>query len=295
MATFPQHIRRPQLIAGLQLEKAGLEISPLYRPTLLKSEHNVFYTDCTSAESSRKKHSNYEHDEIVELDFIWVPGKRLIECAPENFRFSWAIASHVLEHVPDPIGWILEVFQVLEEGASFSLALPDKRFCYDVFRRETDVADLIDSWIRHQTIPSPRQIYDFLSRSVDGSGGEGFRAFDTAERFEDAARTYSDKEALKFAISAWISGSYHDVHCSVFTPESFVSVFSQLNDLGVINVEISTPTLGKEEFYVKLKKVGEPSVAHPGIPHRASVGFSSSTVPQLLLPKRIRQLLASRR
>lgn len=266
MATYPQIIRRKYLLEGLLLEQPGLEISPLFRPTALKSDHNVYYTDYTSADESRKKHASYEHDEIMDVDFLWLPEKRLMECIPRGRRFQWAIASHVLEHVPDPIGWIIQVMEVLDVGGVFSLALPDKDFCYDKFRRETEVSDLIDLWLRKQRIPSPLQIYDFLSRSVDGSGDEGFRSFDIAKSFDDATRSYTDKQALEFAVSAWTSGNYYDIHCSVFTPQSFLSIFRKINELGIINVNITEPVIGKEEFYIKLEKLGDPDLKHPEYP-----------------------------
>lgn len=264
MSTYPQPIRRKYLLDGLPLSQPGLEVSPLFRPTALKGEHNVYYTDYTSAEESRKKHSGYEHDEIVDIDFIWVPGSNLIECIPDGRKFKWAIASHVLEHVPDPIGWILQVLEALEVGGVFSLALPDKNYCYDIFRRETETSDLIDLWLRQQAIPSPLQIYDFLSRSVDGSGDDGNRAFETAKSFEEATRSYSDNQALEFAINSWKNGTYFDIHCSVFTPKSFLSIFEKIIELGIINATISEPVLGQEEFYVKFTKVGDSLIKHPG-------------------------------
>ena len=281
MATAAQEFRRPLLLKDLNTQQAGLEISPLFRPTALKAIHNVYYTDYTSAEDSRFKHANYIHDEIMDIDFIWTPGRRLSECVPENTKFNWAIASHVLEHVPDPIGWLLEVFEVLEVGAVFSLALPDKRYCYDKFRRETEVSDLVDNWIRSQKIPSPKQIYDFLSRSINDSAGESDNNFIAPDRFEDAPRTYSDKEALNFSIDSWTAGTYLDVHCSVFTPESFYGLIEKLNAIGILNVEASPPEQGKEEFFIKLKKIGTPTISHPGPPHVAALHYSSNSTQSL--------------
>ena len=123
--------REENLLMGLNLDLPGLEVSPLFRPIALKAKHNVYYTDYTdytSAEDSRSKHANYEHDEIMEIDFIWTPGKRLINCVENDMRFNWAVSSHVMEHVPDPIGWLIEIFEVLKPGAVLSLALPDKSF-----------------------------------------------------------------------------------------------------------------------------------------------------------------------
>jgi hypothetical protein len=262
-------IRFRNMTSVLDLNKVGLEISPLYRPTVRKQDFDVYYTDYCSADESRKKHSEYDHDEIMEIDFIWAPGKRLKDCVSKELCFDWAISSHVMEHVPNPIGWLLEVFEVLNEGAIFSIALPDMRHCYDKFRRETDAADLIDVWIRKQSIPSPYQLFDFLTRSVDGDG----RSFNS---YHEANRRYSDDQALCFVMQSWVSGEYFDVHCSAFTPESFVKVFSQLNDLGILNIEISEPVEGCDEFFVKLKKLGEPSIIAPSAPH-SNAAFVSST------------------
>lgn len=274
---MPSSDRKHELLKGLNLHKTGIEISPLYRPTVRKEDGCVYYADYCSAEESRRKHADYEHDEIMEVDFVWTPGRRLRECVPHEYSFDWAISSHVLEHVPNPIGWLTEVFEVLNDGATFSIALPDKRYCYDKFRRTTDAADLIDAWIRDQAIPSPYQLFDFLSRSVDGSGEWGARAFDTADRFEDAKRHYTDKNALDFVLASWTTGDYFDVHCSAFTPDSFASVFKQIRDLGLLNIEISEPVVARDEFFIQLKKMGPPTIAHPGTLHASkdiSLGIS---------------------
>lgn len=200
----------------------------------------------------------------MDIDFIWKPGEKLKQCIPKDMQFNWAVSSHVLEHVPNPIGWINNVLDTLVIGGLFSLALPDKRYCYDKFRVLTDVPIMIDHWLREQSIPSPYQLYDFLSRSVDGSGEVGERAFDTSEVFSEAKRFYTDEEALNFTISSWTTGVYYDAHCSVFTPESFVSIINEIVRLGIMSVEVSQPILGHEEFFVTLKKIGDPKIPHPG-------------------------------
>jgi replicative DNA helicase len=259
------------LTDGLKLSSPGLEISPLYRPTVRKHTHNVFYTDYCSAAESRDKHSSYSHDDIMELDFVWTPGKRLAECATQGLRFDWAISSHVMEHVPNPIGWLLDIFEVMNEGATYSIALPHKEYCYDKFRRNTDCATLVDAWIRKQSNPSPYQIFEFLTRSIELGTERGDKAFKSATKLEEAIRHYTDTDALNFVSHSWTSGAYIDVHCSAFTPDSFVEVIKQLHDLGILNIEISEPIVGPDEFFVKLKKLGEPRVGHPGNPYTSGL------------------------
>jgi Methyltransferase domain len=238
-------------------------VSPLYRP-MVRRPNNVFYTDYCSAEESRKKHSGYAHDPIMNIDFIWAPGTRLIDCVGNDTKFDWAVSSHVMEHVPNPIGWLTQVFEVLNEGATFSLLLPHKLFCYDKFRNTTDAANLIDAWIRSQEIPGPHQLFDFLSRSIEMSGPDAAATLAATNRFEDAKRHYSDADALDFVIHSWTTGNYIDAHCSAFTPESFVQTFNQIKDLKILNIEISEPIVGDDEFFVELRKLGEPAIKHPG-------------------------------
>ncbi|MBX9447153.1 methyltransferase domain-containing protein [Dickeya chrysanthemi] len=251
-------IEKHLLLKSLPTQEVGIEISPLYRPATDRSIHNVHYTDYTSAEDSREKHAHYEHPEIMDLDFIWTPGKKLSECTPVGIEYHWAIASHVLEHVPDPIGWLLEVFEVMNEGGVFSLALPEKTQTFDRNRRISETSDLIHAWLSEDKRPNTKQLYDFLSKvtSEDGNGNI----------FSE--HHYTKEEALNFTLNSYTTGQYFDAHCSVFTKDSFVAVINELNELGILNVKVSEPIEGVDEFYIQLKKVGEPKLSRP-VPFKA--------------------------
>lgn len=261
-------LRKRYILQNLPLQQPGLEIAPLFRPATDKLRHNVFYTDYTSTSVSREKHAHYEHDDIVELDFIWHPAEPLRHCVPEGQTFDWAVASHVLEHVPDPIGWILEVMAVLNPGAVFSLVLPNKRYCFDRFRSTTEVADLLDVWLRRQRTPAPRQLYDFLKNCTS----DGHEMYDLLKDLSPEAYNqtrqphYSQQQALEFVLHAWTTGTYLDAHCSVFTPQSAYALFNELVALGIVNVDVSRPYEYEDEFYLRLTKRGEPLVQHPGEP-----------------------------
>ncbi|MPW20588.1 methyltransferase domain-containing protein [Paraburkholderia sp. CNPSo 3157] len=75
-------------------------------------------------------------DKIVETDAIW--GKRtLAETLKRPVDFI--VASHVIEHVPDLITWLRELSHALRPGGQVRLAIPDKRFTFDLLRRETEL------------------------------------------------------------------------------------------------------------------------------------------------------------
>lgn len=238
---------------NLDTDKLGLEISPLFRPRTSKKTHNVHFTDYTTTEDNISKHAHYEHPEIVEIDFVWTPGKELKECVPKGVTYEWAIASHVLEHIPDPIGWMLEVFDVLKPGGILSLALPDRNKCFDRNRNLTDVSEWLHSWLSKDKRPNARQLYDFLSKvtTEDDYG------------VVHAENHYSKKEALDFTLNSHVTGTYFDAHCSVFTGESFSKLIQDLNDLGIFNVKISGIKEGFDEFYIQLTKSGDTKVNRP--------------------------------
>ena len=61
-------------------------------------------------------------------------------------RFAYIIASHVIEHLPDPIRFLRDCEALLEPGGVLSLAIPDKRVCFDHY------APLDDDWRRHRCL-----------------------------------------------------------------------------------------------------------------------------------------------
>lgn len=261
MMQTPEDPHKKLMIDGLDLNGTGLEIAPLFRPILSKSECKIFYTDFTTAEDLRKKNKDHpalvsgQFKEIVDIDFVWFPGKRLAKCLPENTKFDFVLASHVFEHVPNPIDWLLNIFEVMKIGGILSLALPDKRECFDAFRQETQVSELIDAWVRGVSIPTPKQIYDCLSHAFDATGPKGVNL-----PFEEATRLYSDQQALDFAKNAWDHNNYIDVHCSAFTPEGLTAILNQLNKLKILNIAISPWTKYSAEFGLQLTKMGETPV-----------------------------------
>jgi SAM-dependent methyltransferase len=271
----PADPRAARITAGLALDRSGIEISPLFRAVVAKSAGDVFYVDRCSAEESRRKHAGHAHaDQILDVDVVWEDGRRLAECVPAGRRFSWAVASHVLEHVPDPVGWLHEVLEVLDDGGVISLALPDKRHCFDLFRADTTAAELVEAWIRQERIPTPRQLFDFLRNAVaDGYVGHQGRTSHAVSPAE-CGRSYQPAEALSFVRLAWTTGIYLDAHCSVFSPETFVALITELRDLGLLPVEVSTPEPAGSEFFVRLTKRSEPLPVHPGRPHPGAIGIA---------------------
>jgi SAM-dependent methyltransferase len=249
----------------------GLEIGPLANPRVRKSEGAIFYLDHMSTDDLRDKYAKNETlrpniDALVEVDFVQHTGDRLADAVGESAPFDYVIASHVAEHIPNLIGWLHELGGVLREGGILSLILPDKRYCFDLNRTPTEMSTLVDAYLRDAHKPSYAQMFDNFSRTVTVDGMvDTVGLWDGTVDYEGVVR--SDVESPTLA--AWqlcLSHKHHpehpiDIHCNVFTPDSFLGLLAQMIDLDLIEFDLAsfTPTQRNGlEFYVILRK-GRPN------------------------------------
>ena len=99
-------------------EGRGLEFGPLASPVVKKSEGTVYYVDHTSTENLRTHWSvdpNVDVANLARVDFVLEKGP-LREIAAKQAPFDYVVASHVFEHLPDPIGWLSELHSLLTPG-----------------------------------------------------------------------------------------------------------------------------------------------------------------------------------
>jgi hypothetical protein len=247
-ASHQQRLR--ELLDGIRPDMHGLEIGPLDRPVLSKSHYNVYYVDRATREELMRRYTwsatedTLDFHRIVPVDIVWSGGP-LASCVPESRRFDYCIASHVMEHVPDIIGWLQQLASVLQDGGLVSLAIPDKERTFDHARPTSRPADLVDAWIRRLRVPSPRQVFDHIT-SVSPCG----------EPVRPPSPALID-EALQRAIAAEEQGRHLDIHCYVFTQQSFLEVFEIIAQAGLLPFRLRRffPTRpGSNEFIVSLDK-----------------------------------------
>ncbi|MGC8160060.1 hypothetical protein ACP3WZ_26405, partial [Salmonella enterica] len=62
-----------------------------------------------------------------------------------------------------------EIAAILKPGGELRLAVPDRRYTFDLLRNESRLHDVLDNYLRKARRPQPHQIIDFcgLSRVVD--------------------------------------------------------------------------------------------------------------------------------
>jgi SAM-dependent methyltransferase len=241
----------------------GLEIGPLASPRVHKHEGPVRYLDHASAEELRAKYgADYgmrnRLDDIVDVDYVIGKDMTLSDAVVHDAPFDYVIASHVIEHIPDPIDWMEDIGRILRPGGILSLIIPDKRYCFDINRTLTETSDLVDAYLRRLRQPSFRQVYDFESRAildmVDTVAVWSRTADYSAVVRQDVADP--DVAALDRCRRMQTSDEFVDVHCHVFTPDSFIGLFEKLARLRLIHYEVAAfvPTEANTlEFYVSLR------------------------------------------
>lgn len=245
--------RAATLIKNLKLEKQGLEIGPLDKPIVPKKGTGVLYADHLPTDKLRDKYRGHElvvNDRIQPVDIVVGPSG--IKAAVGSRRFNYVLASHVIEHVPNPLGWFNEIHEFMEPGGILSLAIPDKRYCFDRLRDLTTATDWIGAWLQKATKPTPVQILDALSNEVSHDGNITWQ-----EDIDPCGLTHAHhpREALRVALEALNSNEYRDVHCWVFTPSSFCNLLRRLSLYGLLNFCVADfhGRVGCE-FFIQLQK-----------------------------------------
>ena len=247
MTLSPLDMRRERLmeLVGAK-EGRGLEIGPLHSPIVSTDVADVRYVDVFSQEQLRV---NYAQDPSVNLDDI--PEIHFSLSSPEGMRrlseavrpaapFAWALASHVVEHVPDIIAWLAEIAEVLEDGGKLLLVVPDRRFTFDILRPPTTVGQMLQAHDLGETRPSVRAVYDMFRTAITVDASDAWKGEipGPEARKHDLVGTMSQVQRAR-------EGEYVDCHVWLFTPSSFVEQVAELGELElcdfVVETIVSTP------------------------------------------------------
>ena len=253
-------IRRRRIGALVDLARGrGLEIGPLSSAVAQRPEYDVRYVDAWSQGNLRAHYahdSNVVGEDIPEMDFVLIQPDRtlsLAEAVSRDAPYSWVVASHVIEHVPDVIGWLGDIASVLADDGELVLAIPDRRFCFDARRQATSVGQMIHAHDLESTVPSVRAVFDHFREAVSVTSASLWRG----ATIDETARIHGLEQTLELTEQAR-SGQYIDCHVWTFTPESFCAQVRELGRLGMTDLVLHhlVPTAPDElEFYAVLRRL----------------------------------------
>jgi 2-polyprenyl-3-methyl-5-hydroxy-6-metoxy-1,4-benzoquinol methylase len=223
---------------GLTRSMRGIEIGPSYRPLCPKSQGwNVVVVDHATRADLCAKYSAWNVDTtlIEEVDFVLDDAG--LESVQPKQAYDYILASHVIEHLPNPIGFFRAAADLLKPSGRLRLAVPDKRFCFDLLKPVTTAGQLIQAHFENRHRHTLGQIVDALIMHVTCNGSITFPGVGPHDQL---ALTHSSAEAYHVATQALQSGEHYDVHGWVYTPSSFKVVCRQIADMGLLPFRIES-------------------------------------------------------
>jgi len=231
--------RNAKLLAGVDRSHKILEIGPSYNPTITRSEGwNVYSLDYASAADLRERYRrfpNVDLSRIEEVDFVWTEGTFESAIPPEHLgTFDAVIASHVIEHQPNLVGFFQSISRILKPGGLLNLAVPDKRFCFDYFMPVTFIGDVLEAASLGSTRHTKKAQYyclayqSFVNGQMTWMQGPMGELSLTPVKIRDAKKEFDAHRTDPDA-------PYVDLHAWYFTPAHFKLILLELGHLGLIH------------------------------------------------------------
>jgi len=227
----------------------GLEIGPSYRPLCPKNQGwNTLVVDHATRAELVAKYTAWEVDTSLIEDVDVVLGDDGLRAIGPKRGYDYILASHVIEHVPNPIGFIHACADLLKPKGRLRLAVPDKRFCFDLLKPVSTAGQMIQAYSENRRSHTLGQVVDALMFHVTSNGQITFPRVGASDRLE---LVHPPMEAYRLAINVIRSGQHYDVHGWVFTPSSFLVICRQLTAMGLLPFRITEVIPdGQHEFLV---------------------------------------------
>jgi GT2 family glycosyltransferase/SAM-dependent methyltransferase len=233
----------------------GLEIGGSYNPLLPRSNgYNVETLDHASREDLIAKYAapNESTDRIEPVTYV-SDGRSMLEIIGASSRYDFIVASHVIEHTTDFIGFLKDSEALLKPDGVLVLAVPDLRFCFDFFRSPSSLGQVIEAHRQRRTRHSLAELFDSIS--LECRRGEELAwqrpQLGPFKLMRDLPTAWETAQSL------FEKTEYTDAHGWTFTPSSFRYLLKALAKLGFIGlVEAHFAFTNGFEFYVVLSRTG---------------------------------------
>ncbi len=233
--------RKARLLGSSDRSSRILEIGPSYNPVAPKADGwTTQIVDHATREELQAKYAQADVDlAVIEpVDWIWREGA-LHDAIPPQWhgRFDRLIASHMIEHTTDFVGFLNSAERLLAPNGTIALAVPDRRFCFDYFRPATTTGELLEAHAARRTRHSLRAAWDHVAYAVtlDGALGWDRSQQSGTPQFIDS---FSAAAASLSRFRDDPAAPYADYHAWRFTPACFALAILELGQLGAIDWQV---------------------------------------------------------
>jgi hypothetical protein len=260
--------RQTVALAHVDLSGPGLEIGPSYSPLVPKSLGVQIETvDHASKTELVDKYTHYgltqdKLDNIDQVDHIW-SGGTLVDTIGKPSFYEYIVAAHVIEHSVDLIGFLQDCEALLRPGGRLALVVPDKRYCFDLFKPLSSLGAVVDAHLRPTTFHTPGALLDHTAYDVTYDNHNAWSAIQTGEFRTASADLSGGAVQIEHGVD---QATYYDAHRWIFTPASLSLLVQDLAELGYHSLhEVGSAPTNGFEFYVTLSKSAEPTAREPRV------------------------------
>lgn len=152
---------------------------------------------------------------------------------------DYLCSSHVIEHLPNPLGGLYEWLRVLRPGGLLYLVVPDKRYTFDVGRPITPPEHLLADYLRATT--STQRVAQHIEEFTQLTDWKKLQPACPPER--EAEQRAELRRAYLQEVAA---GRHVDIHFHTFTPESLAAL---LHRAGITGRDGAAEIVVQEEQY----------------------------------------------
>lgn len=245
--------RRGILRSMFDLDGCGLEIGPSYNPLLPKSGgyrvETLDHMDRAELVAKYAAAPGVDVSAIEDVDYV-SDGRPVAQVVPRRDYYDFIVASHVIEHVADPIGFINDCASMLKPKGRLVLAVPDKRTSFDAIQPLSSPGQMLDARLGGRAKATPGAVFDAFAYDVLFDGQPNWFPRDGGPQLAFAHTL--DSAAANFEIARGSSRSF-DVHLWRFTPTTFRLAIADLRAIGAIRMgEAAFDDSLAGEFFIAL-------------------------------------------
>mgnify|MGYP003393770649 CR=1 FL=1 len=227
---------REHFVGLVPPEARVLEVGPFTHPMFAGS--NVRYFDVLDGDALRAWGRELGRDvSRVPQVIHYSPSLETARGADFDIIFS----CHNIEHHPDLIGHLQQAGETVAPGGVYMMVVPDRRFCFDHFLPDLDIASVIGAHLEQRTLHTAKSVIEHRALTCRHWEGDHGPAPDGLDGRVDLALA-----EIKDA-----AGGYIDVHAWQFTPDSFRRVLGGLHTLGLSPfrpLRVYATPFGRNEF-----------------------------------------------
>ncbi|MGC9525768.1 MAG: methyltransferase domain-containing protein [Limnospira sp.] len=208
----------------------GLEIGAFDRPFFSPGQGDISYADYrTTQELKKLANDTPGHNANFVVDVTYNLSKINLSDIPK--KHDYIIASHVLEHTPNMIGFLDQISDLLKDTGFAFFVIPDKRYTFDCLKPLTSLGEILENHFNNLERPSFRHVFNsnYYNRPLKpGDVWAGKTNSESLSRIpRDVKQLISTAEKSK--------NSYIDTHCNIFTDVHFYDVISELIKYNLVN------------------------------------------------------------